>query len=155
MCAGISFYIDKIDGRELDNFFLQEEFEKQRKGDLIQSFFWQNKPFLPVEEDDGVKLYHWGNRDRLLKLPKTGWAKQESLQDGMWDWLAPKIVKIPSFMGYEKRKWFKTPDGLKAVKVRYNNIVRVYIITTKASAVFQEYTGHDRMPALSKIVYLR
>ena len=154
MCAGISFYIDKINPVELEQFFTSKEFEKQRKGRLVQSFFWQDKPFLPVEEDDGVKLYHWGNRDSLLKLPKTGWAKQESLQDGRWDWLAPKVVTVPSVMGYEKKKWFKTPEGLKAIKVRHHNITRVYMMTTKASSVFMEYTGHDRMP-IGIVIYLK
>jgi hypothetical protein len=153
MCAGISFYIDKINAKELDRFFTPEEFDKQRKGDLIQSFFWQKAPFLPVEEDDGVKLYPWGNRDRLLKMPRTGWTKVESLQDGRWDWLVPKIVRVPSFMGYEKRKWFKTPNGLKAVKVRHHNTTRVHMLTRKASRLFSGYTGHDRMP-VGKIVYL-
>lgn len=154
MCAGISFYIDKINPVELDQFFTGKEFQKQLKGRLVQSFFWQDKPFLPIQEDDGVKLYHWGNRDRMLKMPKTGWAKQESLQDGRWDWLAPKVVTIPSVMGYEKKKWFKTPEGIKAIKVRYHNIMRVYMITTKASSVFMEYTGHDRMP-IGKLIYLK
>ncbi|MBI5077375.1 hypothetical protein HZB94_03260 [Candidatus Falkowbacteria bacterium] len=146
MCAGISFFIDKIEPNELNQFFTRGEFEKQRRGDLVETFFWQDKPFLPVEEENGVHLYHWGNREKLLRMPKTGWAKFESVQDGAWDWLAPKMVKVASAFGYEKRKWFKTPQGLRAIKVRYHNIVRVYMLTRKASSEFVHYIGHDRMP---------
>ena len=155
MCAGISFPIDTIDAFELDQFFSAEEYKKQRKGDSIQTFFWQSKPFLPAEDESGnIHLYHWGNRDNLLKMPKTGWARLESIQDGRWDYLAPKAVWVPSLMGYEKRKWFKTPAGLKGVRVRHHNITRIYMLTTKADQQFKEYTGHDRTP-VGKIVYLK
>ena len=154
MCAGISFPLDAIDPRELDQFFLPEEFAKQRKGDSVQTFFWQAKPFLPAEDESGViHLYHWGNRERTLHLPKTGWAKLESVQDGLWDYLSPKKVWIPSLMGYEKKKWFKTPEGVMGIRVRYHNIVRVYLLTIKATQAFARYTGHDRQP-VGKVVYL-
>ena len=152
MCAGISFHIDKIDPSELDRFYEPDEFEKQRKGDRLESFIWQHRPFLPVEEDDGVHLYEWGNREPFVKLPKTGWAKLESIQDGRWDWLKPQRVIIPSSMGYERKKWFKTPDGLVGMKVRYHNLTRVYLVTTKADQSFRILTGHDRMP-VGKINY--
>lgn len=152
MCAGLSFHIDDVKAEELDRFFTPEEFEKQRRGDMIETFFWQNRPFLAVEEEDGVHLYDWGNRESFLKLPKTGWAKIESIQDGRWDWLAPKRVRIPCLRGYEKRKWFKTPQGLTGVKVRFHNTTRVYLVTTKADHPFINLTGHDRMP-VGKIIY--
>lgn len=152
MCAGLSFHIDDIRTEELDRFFTPEEFEKQRKGDMIETFFWQHRPFLPVEEEDGIHLYDWGNREAFTKLPKTGWAKLESIQDGKWDWLSPKRVIIPGLMGYEKKKWFKTPRGIIGIKVRYHNLTRVYIVTTKADQEFLRLTGHDRMP-VGKINY--
>jgi len=154
MCAGISFHIDNINPHELDRFFTPQEYEKQRKGDLIEAFYWQNKPFLPVEEDGEVYLYEWGNREIGTKLPKTGWAKIESVQDGLWDWLAPRRVIIPSDFGYEKRRWFKTPRGLTGIKVRLNDSTRVYLLTAKADLEFKARIGHDRMPALAKIVYI-
>lgn len=152
MCAGISFHIDDINPKELDRFFTRQEFEKQRKGDQVHTMFWQDKPFLPVDEPDGVKLCEWGNRDRMSKLPKTGWARLESIQDGRWDWLKPQKIWIPSLMGYDKKKWFKTPQGLTGVKVRYHNLTRVYIVTTKADRSYVDLIGHDRMP-VGKIIY--
>jgi hypothetical protein len=152
MCAGLSFSIDNINSKELDRYVTPKEFLDKRKNDLFQIFYWDRMPFLPVLEED-IHLYEWGNRNQTLKLPKTGWAKIESVRDGCWDWLSPKMVTIPSLMGYEKRRWFKTPRGIKGIKVRYHNVVRVYLLTQKSDAVFRKYTGHDRMP-VGKIVPL-
>jgi len=43
--------------------------------------------------------------------------------------------------------------GVTAIKVKYHNITRVYLITKKADQEFVKLTGHDRMP-IGKIVYL-
>jgi len=159
MCGGISFSLDKIELAELNRFITPKEYEILRKGDSIQSFYWQRRPFLPVLEEGMVHLYDWGNREDEVKLPRSGWAKVEALRDGMWDWLAPKTVIIPCTMGYERRHWFKTPRGIKAVKIRYHNITRVYLLTQKSDRSFIALTGHDRMPVgdinyLNKINYL-
>ncbi|HCC22832.1 TPA: hypothetical protein DF272_01485 [Candidatus Falkowbacteria bacterium] len=146
MCAGISFHIDKINPEELDRFFLPAEYDSHRRGDRVEVFYWDRDPFLPIEEDDGVHLYPWGNREKDLKLPKTGWAKIESIQDGRWDYLAPKLVKIPSLSGYEKKHWFGTPAGIRGIKVRFHNLTRVYLVTQKADQEFFSKIGHDRMP---------
>lgn len=141
--------MDVIDPRELDQFFTLEELARQRRENTMQTFFWQNKPFLPAEDESGmIHLYHWGNRERTLKLPRTGWARLESVQDGGWDYLSPKKVWIPSLMGYEKNKWFKTPAGISGIRVRYHNVTRVYILTVKATQTFLELTHHDRMPII-------
>ena len=118
----------------------------------LENFFWDARPFLPVEDEGEIHLYDWGNRERGERMPRTGWAKLESLRDGQWDWLSPKVVNIPAFTGYEKKKWFRIVGGIKAVKVRYHNIIRVYMITVKANQDFLRLTGHDRMP-YAKIIY--
>ncbi|OGF30903.1 hypothetical protein A2223_03570 [Candidatus Falkowbacteria bacterium RIFOXYA2_FULL_35_8] len=146
MCAGMSFSIESIDKSELKRFFTPVELDKHLKGSLVEVFYWDRKPFVPVKEDAVVKLYDWGSRERELKLPKTGWARIESVRDGKWDWLAPKKVIIPCEMGYEKNKWFKTPKGIWGLRVRFHNISRVYVLTEKADQKFINFTGHDRMP---------
>ena len=88
----------------------------------------------------------------MSKLPKTGWARLESIQDGRWDWLKPQKIWIPSLMGVDKKKWFNTPQGLTGIKVRYHNLTRVYIVTTKADRSYMDLIGHDRMP-VGKIIY--
>ena len=56
MCAGITFFLDKIDETELSRFLTKEEFLKQKKGRMLESFYWQKRPFLPVLEDGEVHL---------------------------------------------------------------------------------------------------
>jgi hypothetical protein len=148
MCAGLQFPLDRIERIEFDHFLLPGEFEGKKKGGSFQVFYWDKQPFLPIEENGGVHLYSWGNRDGELKLPKTGWARIESLRDGRWDVFSPHQVLIPCDFGYEKKKWFKTPGGLTGVKVRWQNVDRVYILTQKADQQFLNYTGHDRMPVM-------
>lgn len=152
MCAGISFLIDVVRGRDLDRFLTDDELDKKRKGDLVESFYWDAKPYLPVYEDDEVNLYPWGDREGRSGLPKTGWAKIESVRDGIWNAYSPKKVLIPSYAGYEKRHWFKTPQGIQGIKVRIHNITRVYILTAKADRQFLRIIGHDRMP-MGEIIY--
>jgi len=152
MCAGISFPISQIDDLELHRFLTSKQVAGRSDDGYLETFFWDARPFLPVLEEGKVHLYDWGNREKTLKMPRTGWAKIESLRDGQWDWLSPKAVTIPAFRGCEKKKWFRILGGIKAVKVRYHNIVRVYMITAKSDQNFLNLTGHDRMP-YARIVY--
>ena len=154
MCSRIGFSVNLVNKGELSRFLSIKERPRLKKGEFIQSFFWRNKAFLPAEEEGLVKLYPWGSKDSLVKLPRGGCLKLESLRDGHLDWLTPKKIKIPSEMGYEKGHWFKTPKGLVGIKVRYHNLTRVYLLTMKASSVFHEYTGSKRMP-VGTIRYLK
>jgi len=58
---------------------------------------------LPVQSKDKIQLLSWGNKDDDVKLPKTGWAKEESLCEGKWNYMHPKLVDIPIDAGYEKK----------------------------------------------------
>jgi hypothetical protein len=83
-------------------------------------------------------------------LPKTGWAKLESVQKGTWKWLQPESVTIPSVQGFEKKKWFKTPGGIQGIKVKYKDQTRVYMLTAPATKNYLRLTGHERMPLINK-----
>jgi hypothetical protein len=150
MCAGISFIDEKIKLAELKRFLTPEELKKQRQDGVSQTFFWQAKPFLPVEENGEVHLYDWGNRDKAVDLPKTGWTKIESLEKGTWNWLKPEMVRIPSLKGYEKKHWFATPGGVQGIKVKQGTKTRVYMLTMPATKNYLNLTGHDRMPIIIK-----
>jgi hypothetical protein len=69
---------------------------------VVETVFWQAHPVLPALIDGEVRLYDWGNRDDQVRLPKTGWMRQESLEAGKWAYLHPQEVIIPAFMGLEK-----------------------------------------------------
>ncbi|MFH1668014.1 MAG: hypothetical protein ABH884_03270 [Candidatus Komeilibacteria bacterium] len=142
MCGGVGFRIERISENELRQFYSPDELKEIKNNGQATSFFWSAKPVLPVQEKNEVRLYNWGNRDKEIKLPTTGWAKQESLKQGKWNHLEPKIVNIVAEQGYEKGVWFKIKKGLKGVLVKN----RVYMLTQPADHDYQELTKHDRMP---------
>jgi len=147
MCAGLGFYIAKINQEEIEDFYSKKEIEQQLDDKILMTYFWQQRPCLPIEEKDKVHLYDWGNRDdKQLKMPKTGWCRLESLQAGKWDWLNPVQVHVPALKGYEKKKWFLTPQGLEAVLVKHQGQKRAYLLTQPSSRFYEKLTGHDRMP---------
>jgi len=77
--------------------------KKFKTSGRIESFFWEKNPVLPVKTKKGIQLKLWGNKNEDIKLPKTGWAKKESLAIGKWDYLHPEIVDIMADSGYEKK----------------------------------------------------
>jgi hypothetical protein len=148
MCAGISFPLEKIKEEELKSFYTPKEWQEYKNSKIARTYFWQKRPFLPIEENGEVRLYDWGNRDSKNDFPKTGWAKIESLRKGSWDWLNPLIVKIPSTQGCEKQKWFATPGGMQGIKVHQGKQIRIYMLTCPADVKYLKLTGHERMPLI-------
>ncbi len=153
MCGGVGFRIKNIPERELKKYYSPELIKRFKTTGKIESFFWQKEAVLPVAGKDGEQLILWGNNDENVKLPKTGWAREESLKQGKWDYLHPETVKIPIERGYEKKTWFEIPGGTKGVVVKKGEASRVYMITKEASEEYKKQTGHDREPLGKKRNY--
>jgi len=150
MCGGIGFKISQIPKSELMRFYGAEKAEILAKKGIIESKFWDSQPVLPVIESGSVKLYDWGNRDKNINLPQTGWAKLESVEAGKWRHLHPERVQILVTKGYEKGVWFDIEGNLSGLKVAKDGIKRVYMETKPADAEYQKMTGHDREPIIVK-----
>jgi len=146
MCGGVGFKIKNIPEAELKKYYSPAMIKRFKTSGRIEEFFWRPKPLLPVKSKKGEQLILWGNKDEAIKLPKTGWAKIESLRAGKWDYMHPEIVDIPVDSGYEKKVWFDLPRGTKGIIVKRGDEERVYMITEEASARYKEKTGHDREP---------
>lgn len=146
MCGGAGFKIKNISESELKKYYSHELIKRFKDAGKIESFFWQKNAVLPVAEKDGTRLMLWGNKDKNIKLPKTGWAREESIKDGKWDYLHLEVVEIPIEDGYEKKTKFKLPSGTKGIVVQKGDDSRVYMITKEASPEYQKETGHDREP---------
>ena len=153
MCGGASFRIKNIPDKELRKYYSPELIKRFKTLGRIESFFWQKDAVLPVDSKDGEQLILWGNKDEEIRLPKTGWAKEESLQAGKWDYLQPELVDIPIDQGYEKKAWFDFKNGTKGIVIQKGDDKRVYMITKEASAEYKEETGHDREPLGGKRNY--
>jgi hypothetical protein len=154
MCGGAGFRIKNIPEQELKKYYSPELISRFKTAGKIESFFWQKDPVLPVTSKQGEQLILWGNKDKNVKLPKTGWAKEESLNEGKWDYLRPEIVDIPIDQGYEKKVWFDLPEGTKGIVVKKGDNSLVYMITKEASEEYQKQTGHNREPLGKKKNYI-
>ena len=95
-------------------------------------------------------MHDWGNRDPEIKLPKTGWAKSESVDEGRWSYLNPQPVVIPAEFGYEKGVWFTIDGGIRGLLIERQEGPRVYMLTKPATAEYARATSHDRMPLFVK-----
>lgn len=151
MCGGVGFKTKNIPEEELKKYYSPELIKRFKTSGRIESFFWDKQPVLPMQSKNGIELKKWGNRDQELKLPKTGWAKEESLKKGKWGYLHPELVNIPVEDGYEKKVWFNLPEGTKGILVKKENEERVYIITKEATEDYKKNTKHDREPLGKKI----
>lgn len=145
MCGGIGFSIKEISDQELVQFYNEQEIKDFRKDNQATSFFWSAKPVLPIQQDSMIKLYHWGNRDKSIKLPLTGWVQEESVLAGRWQYLNPRPVIILAQRGCEKNKWFNIKNGLAGIFVQD----RVYMLTREATDQYLDFTGHPRMPVIN------
>ncbi len=146
MCGGVGFKIKNIPEEELRKFYPEKVIKKIKSADKAQSFFWYKDAVLPVKGENGVQLKLWGNKDDDIRLPKTGWAKEESLKEGKWDYLQPEMVDLMIEAGYEKKVWFDMPNGAKGIVVTKNGQERVYMITEEADDEYKRETKHNREP---------
>lgn len=160
MCGGVIFPYRKEYKELLEQVYSPEEVAQFEATGEVRSLYWQKAdPVLPVlvegnaEDEEGApepepRLMLWGNRDKDVSLPKTGWARLESIEEGKWGYLKPTPARIPVSYGVEKGNWFSIEEGIAGLVVRKDGEERIYMLTQAADDEFLEVTKHDRMPAL-------
>lgn len=151
MCGAVSIQYDSAMKESLSKFFAAEEIARFEQNGEIVFAYWDKRPVLPVRKGNEICFFDWGNRDDTVPLPKTGWARLESLLEKKWDHLKPKVVLIPAQRGCEKKVWFDLTADIKAVLVQKDGVERVYMITEAATPDYQAMTKHERMPRLNKM----
>lgn len=148
MCGAVSMQYDPALREELAEFFSEDEIKNfERNGEVIFAY-WDKRPLLPVHQGNTIRILDWGNRDDKVPLPKTGWARLESLLAKKWNHLKPEVVRIPASRGCEKKVWFDLDKDIKEVLIQKDGMERVYMITEAAAPEYKALTGHDRMPRL-------
>jgi hypothetical protein len=151
MCGGIATKLNQIPKSELKKYYDDRQIAMFVSDGEFKSNYWDKRPILPIMRGDRVELKDWGNRDDKIDLPKTGWAKQESVGDGKWNWLNPESVNILADKGVEKGVWFNFDDhSMPGLLVKKGDEERVYMLTQPADQNYLEKTGHDRMPVGNK-----
>ncbi len=149
MCGAVSIkYTPALDGELAKHFDEWEMAQFQKSGEIVFAY-WDKHPRLPVRKGKDICFIDWGNHDKDLPLPKTGWARLESLLAKKWAHLKPKVVLIPAARGCENKVWFDLKDDIKAVLVQKDGVERVYMITEAASPQYKELTQHERMPRMN------
>lgn len=146
MCAGIAIAKDSVSDWLLET--LQERVATREGVAELRFHYRDRAPLLPVWRESEFLILPWGNRDdKQSRLPKTGWARTESVEAGKWQYLRPEAVEIPALFGLERGVWFHIPEGLKGILVHDEaRRPHVYLLTQSASHYYQVMTRHDRMP---------
>lgn len=149
MCGGIAFKLNKVSKKELTEFYGENKAKKllENKNSFAYSFFGDDNPCLLVGKNNS-HLIRWGNKDDKL-LPRTGWAKIESIKENKWEKYNPKTVYINAEKGYEKGVWFDT-KGFMGLLVNMGKKEVAYIITKKSGEDYYRMTKHHRQPVESQ-----
>ena len=105
------------------------------------------RPELPAWHGNRLGIYPWGNRGRQSSLPRTGWCRLETLEEGLWRELGPEPVDIPAALGLERGVWFLIAEGIRGVLVRdERGRPHVYMLTQPASHYYQIMTRNAACP---------
>jgi hypothetical protein len=158
MCGGVIFPFKQAYRQALEQFYQPEDLDLFDRVGHVRSLFWQkSEPVLPIiiengelagTPDAGELIVRWGNRDRTVPFPQTGWARIDSIYAGKWDYLKPEPVIIPVTYGVEKGRWFRITGGIRGLLVQRGQDRRVYMLTDEADEQYAAVTGHPRMPML-------
>ncbi len=125
----------------------------------IITYFPNPKALLPVRLKTGESLLMpWGRRKQQPgKLPLGGWAREESLQTGIWDKYFPKPVKISVIKFREKdiegiSHWFDVTHGqyIQGIIAQDDDERRIYVVTVASPPI---NAIHDRWPKITASLF--
>lgn len=123
------------------------------EGEVKKIYFPNPYAQLPVMKKDGeLVLVAWGRRKQQHgSLPKGGWARQESIDKGIWQKWSPTPVKIivDRFMEKDKERvshWFELKQGewIQGLVAHKDDETRVYVVTIEP----EPGAIHDRWPKI-------
>jgi hypothetical protein len=152
MCIGIAIDAQLLTETFLSRFGLRSRMQSDLFNSPQELQFRYNDPIpqLPIKRtaESEWELVLWGNRDNpVSRLPRTGWAREESVLAGKWSGYQPEPVIIPAQRGCEKGVWFPITGGMRGLLVAdEHRTPRVYMLTREATPEYAALTKHDRMP---------
>ncbi len=105
-----------------------------------------------MKKDGELVLVAWGRRKQQHgSLPQGGWARQESIDKGIWQKWSPTPVKIivDRFMEKDKERvshWFELKEGewIQGLVAHKDDEARVYVVTIEP----EPGAIHDRWPKI-------
>ncbi|MEJ2310704.1 MAG: hypothetical protein P8Z31_03105 [Gammaproteobacteria bacterium] len=129
--------------------------EYKESGHLWTVYFPDSEARLPVvTKMHRTRLVTWGRRHyEAGALPLGGWARHESIEEGVWARWNPLPVKIHVRRYMEKDSnnkshWFDVPPlhVIQGLVASHGEEQRVYIVTVPAEGEFAAI--HDRWPRI-------
>jgi hypothetical protein len=148
MCGGVRFQYQPVYDSALAEAYSEEKLAQFRETGMVEAVFWQAKPILPIQHGETIAIVQWGNRDKQLRLPLTGWVREERLRAGKWNYLRPQSITIPVQAGVERKIWFPIDYGIAGILIKQHDLTVAYMLTCEPTEQFAALTGHDRMPVL-------
>jgi hypothetical protein len=124
------------------------------QGKTIKIYFPDPNARLPIlMKDQSIEFMPWGRRrEQAGHLPQGGWARHESVLNGVWDKYQPVPVKIQvdAFMEKDQNKvshWFNLEQGqfIQGVLANRGDEHRVYVVTVTPP---MDNPIHDRWPRI-------
>lgn len=151
MCAGLAVERRSIPNELIKKYNLEERIVSRKEGaeeEIHFQFYRAPTAIIPAYYGGLLDIFEWGNRNnKQSKLPKTGWCRKESLEQGKWNYLQPEEVDIPAAFGLEKGVWFQITEGMKGIIVKdEQGKPHIYMLTQPASHYYEVMTRHDREP---------
>lgn len=125
-------------------------------GHQVAVYFPQPNAALPVRRRDGTTdLVTWGRRlEEEGALPKTGWARLDSITAGKWDKYQPRpaLIKVDEFMEKDVNgvsHWYMVTKGqyIQGLLAREGEEIRVYVVTISPPDP-EAMSVHDRWPRM-------
>ncbi len=151
MCAGLSVERRAIPNELIKKYRLEDRIVKRQEGaeeEIHFQFYRSPMALIPAYYGGQLDIFEWGNRsNKTTKLPKTGWCRTESLEQGKWKYFYPEEIDIPASFGLEKGVWFQITEGMKGILVKDEaDKPHIYMLTKPASHYYEVMTRHDREP---------
>jgi hypothetical protein len=117
-------------------------------------YFPNPKAVLPVlNKDKSISLLPWGRRkEQAGYLPQGGWARLDSIQQGLWGkyHAIPVKLAVQRFMEKDSQgvsHWFDLAEHqyIQGLVASHGDELRVYVVTVKAET---SHPIHARWPRI-------
>lgn len=125
------------------------------KGEQRKVYFPRPNAQLPIRLKSGdLDLVTWGRRENEPgRLPATGWARLDSVQDGKWSRYHPMSVRIMVDRFMEKdmdgvAHWYDVKEGafIRGLLTQIGDEMRVYVVTMPTPSEYAHV--HNRWPRI-------
>jgi hypothetical protein len=150
MCVGISLAWSSLPRETIGQYGLERRVHERGGEPEIHFYYRDRTPELPIWRDGQLQVVRWGNgRGQSRFLPRSGWAWQESIDDGTWRNIDSVLVDIPAMLGLEGGVWFTIREGIRGLLVPdEHDVAVVYMVCEPASHYYRVMTHSPRMPVL-------